>query len=88
MASTEVSHCLILQCISKTVQWLKCQSDPKFINESFYNIRCLVIFITAVCLLFLLMQSTDFFSNNLEAKLTFNRIFARSLKSSYILSFS
>ena len=26
----------------------------KFINESFYNMRCLVMFITAVCMLFLL----------------------------------
>ena len=25
-----------------------------FINESFYNMRCLVMFITAICLLFLL----------------------------------
>ena len=28
--------------------------NVKFINETFYNIRCLVMFITAVCLLFLL----------------------------------
>ena len=28
--------------------------NVKFINESFYNMRCLVVFITAVCLLFLL----------------------------------
>ena len=27
--------------------------NVKFINESFYNMRCLVMFITAVCLLFL-----------------------------------
>ena len=28
--------------------------NVKFINESFYNMRCLVMFITAVCLIFLL----------------------------------
>ena len=28
--------------------------NVKFINESFYNMCCLVIFITAVCLIFLL----------------------------------
>ena len=30
----------------------------KFINESFYNMRCLVMFITAVCMLFLLKVLT------------------------------
>ena len=28
--------------------------NVKFINESFYNMRCLVMFITAICVLFLL----------------------------------
>ena len=28
--------------------------NVKFVNESFYNMRCLVIFITAICVLFLL----------------------------------
>ena len=28
--------------------------NVKYINESFYNMRCLVMFITAVCLIFLL----------------------------------
>ena len=28
----------------------------KFINESFYNMRCLVMFVTAVCLLFFLKK--------------------------------
>ena len=27
--------------------------NVKFINESFYNMRCLVMFITAICVLFL-----------------------------------
>ena len=28
--------------------------NVKFLNESFYNMRCVVVFITAVCLIFLL----------------------------------
>ena len=52
MASREeVSHCqhfhsaLVLR-------------NVKFINESFYNMRCLVMFITAICVLFLLEQTS------------------------------
>ena len=34
--------------------------NAKFINESFYNMRCLVMFITAICLIFLIIHSTQY----------------------------
>ena len=39
---------------SEDVCWSIRNVKLKFINESFYNMRCLVMFMTAVCLLFLL----------------------------------
>ena len=43
--------------VYQTVQWLKCQSDPKQaagLNDRFYNMRCLVMvepqFVCLVCL--------------------------------------
>ena len=49
-------------CLDFIVVWVTVTSEDvcwsirnvKFINESFYNMRCLVMFITAVCLIFLL----------------------------------
>ena len=40
--------------------------DDKFLNESFYNMRCLVIFITAVCLIFFLRKVTEILNSFLS----------------------
>ena len=40
--------------ISNQYNFLHYIRNVKFLNESFYNMRCLVMFITAVCLIFFL----------------------------------
>ena len=46
-------HCKIKETVtSEDVCWSI--RNVKFLNESFYNMRCVVMFITAVCLIFLL----------------------------------